>query len=74
MNTHISITAISRPSALKAARGYSARGFDASLFDTRFGPRLALAKGGFPSRIPSRARLDVNNHTPCQSPGKGRPH
>lgn len=74
MNTDKHIAAISRPPALKTTRGYSARGFEASLFDTRFGPRLALAKGGFPARIPSRARLDVNNHTPCQSPGKGRPH
>ena len=72
MNTDI-ITAISRPSALKATRGYAARGFEASLFDTRIGSRFAANKGGFPARIPSLARLDVNNQTPCQSPGKGRP-
>jgi len=56
------------------ARAFSAQPFDAGLLDGRFGSRLALYKGGFPTPIPPFGSPGLNNHTPCQSPGRGRPH
>ena len=57
-----------------AARAFSAPSFAAGRFDGRIGSRLALYKGGFLTPIPPLGSPGLNNHTPCQSPGRGRPH
>jgi hypothetical protein len=59
---------------VRAARAISAQPFDAGLFNGRFGSRLALYKGGFLTPIPPVGSPGINNHTSCQSPGRGRPH
>lgn len=56
------------------ARALSATPLAAGLFDGRMGYRLALYKGGFLTPIPPIGSPGLNNHTPCQSPGRGRPH
>ena len=57
-----------------AARAFSAEPFVAGRFGGRMGSRLALYKGGFITPIPPFGSPGLNNHTPCQSPGRGRPH
>jgi hypothetical protein len=57
-----------------AARAFSATPTATGRFGGRIGSRLALYKGGFLTPIPPFGSPGLNNHTPCQSPGRGRPH
>lgn len=61
--------------SIGARQIFATRPLDARLPEGGIGSRLAVAKGGFPVTNPPLASPDdVNNHTPCQSPGRGRPH
>ena len=63
------------PSARSNARAIAAlHALGAFLFDTGVVSRFALYEGGFPNTTPPRGRANFNNRTPCQSPGRGRPH
>lgn len=60
---------------LGAAAGLSARVQNVGLLYVAAVQRPAAhGTGGILTLIPPLARLDVNNCTACQSPGRGRPH